>query len=296
MGWTNGYIANNFYPFGMIMPGRNFNQTSYRYGYNKGSEKDDEISGAGNHFTTFYREGDTRLLTWWSVDPEADEQPWQSPYSYMDGNPIKNNDPDGDCPTCFLGALVGAAVEYGSQVASNVYDRGFTSEAFTDVDLADIGIAAVEGFVTSGASAIRSAGTKIAVKVATEVIAEVGKNALDAKYNSKTGVVDKSVNDAKTVAINTVIGLTAAKTTEALIPKSLTKGKGPLTEPTKKAGVKEARVEGKKTGEYLTTQGRQAIEQKNIKTKAVTKGVNAEIKKAPVKVATGAATNKAKVE
>lgn len=43
------------------MPGRQFNQTSYKYGY-QGSEKDDEISGAGNHFITEFREGDTRLI------------------------------------------------------------------------------------------------------------------------------------------------------------------------------------------------------------------------------------------
>jgi RHS repeat-associated protein len=79
------------------MPGRSFSSgTEYRYGYNKGSEKDDEISGAGNSFTTKYRQGDTRLLRWWSVDPKADLQPWQSPYSYMDGNPVGLNDSDGD--------------------------------------------------------------------------------------------------------------------------------------------------------------------------------------------------------
>jgi len=90
--------AQDYYPGGMLMPGRNFNANSYRYGYNKGSEKDDEISGSGNHFTTKFREGDTRLLIWWSSDPKADLQPHQAPYSYMDGNPILLNDPDGDCP------------------------------------------------------------------------------------------------------------------------------------------------------------------------------------------------------
>jgi len=41
----------NYYPFGMEMPGRTYSSNYYRYGYNSGSEKDDEISGAGNHFT-----------------------------------------------------------------------------------------------------------------------------------------------------------------------------------------------------------------------------------------------------
>lgn len=87
----------------MIQPGRSFNSSSYKYGY-QGSEKDSEISGEGNHFTTLYREGDTRILRWWSVDPKASDQPWQSPYSYMDGNPVANNDPEGDV-TGGLGVL-----------------------------------------------------------------------------------------------------------------------------------------------------------------------------------------------
>ena len=90
--------ASDYYPGGMLMSGRVLNDSSYRYGYNKGSEKDDEIAGNANYFTTLFREGDTRLLTWWGRDPKPRAD--QSPYSYMDGNPIKNNDPDGDCPTC----------------------------------------------------------------------------------------------------------------------------------------------------------------------------------------------------
>jgi RHS repeat-associated protein len=91
--------ATDYYPGGSIMPGRSFNANSYRFGY-QGSEKDDEISGVGNSFTTFYRQGDTRLLRWWSVDPKSGAQPWQSPYNYMDGNPAMLNDPKGDCPDC----------------------------------------------------------------------------------------------------------------------------------------------------------------------------------------------------
>ncbi|PGH37520.1 MAG: hypothetical protein CRN43_20685 [Candidatus Nephrothrix sp. EaCA] len=87
--------ASDYYSGGKIMRGRKFALNSYRYGY-QGSEKDNEIRGDGNHFTTLYREGNTELLTWWSPDPKANEQPWQSPYSYMDGNPVLMNDTEGD--------------------------------------------------------------------------------------------------------------------------------------------------------------------------------------------------------
>ena len=84
---------NDYLPGGSPMLGRTFSANSYKYGY-QGSEKDDEISGSGNHITTFFREGDTRLLKWWSVDPKA--KPWESPYAWMGSNPILMSDPMGD--------------------------------------------------------------------------------------------------------------------------------------------------------------------------------------------------------
>ena len=84
----------DYYAFGMAMPGRSYQSTSssYRYGY-QGSEKDDEISGKGNSYTTFFRQLDPRLGRWFSPDPVF--QPWQSPYTSMDNNPISLVDPKG---------------------------------------------------------------------------------------------------------------------------------------------------------------------------------------------------------
>ena len=73
------------------MAGRGFSG-SYRFGY-QGSEKDNEVSGEGNSYTTEFRQLDPRLGRWFSVDPVF--QPWQSPYTSMDNNPICLNDPMG---------------------------------------------------------------------------------------------------------------------------------------------------------------------------------------------------------
>ncbi|MBL1231536.1 MAG: hypothetical protein COA31_002345 [Flavobacteriales bacterium] len=94
----------DYYPGGFPLPGRHTVQTSsgydangnrvYRYGY-QGSEKDFEIANVtGAHITTFFREFDTRLNRTWSIDPVF--QPWQSPYTSMDNNPILYNDPLGN--------------------------------------------------------------------------------------------------------------------------------------------------------------------------------------------------------
>jgi RHS repeat-associated protein len=64
---------------------------AYRYGY-QGSEKDDEVKGSGNSYTTEFRLLDPRLGRWLSIDPLAGKFPWQSPYVSMDNNPISITD------------------------------------------------------------------------------------------------------------------------------------------------------------------------------------------------------------
>lgn len=203
------------YAGGAPMAARNFNSNSYRYGYNKGSEKDDEISGSENHFTTFYREGDTRLLTWWSPDPKVNEQPWQSSYSYMDGNPIAKNDPNGDCPTCLFGALIGAAVDYGTQVATNVYNNGgISTEAFTEnINLTSIALSAGEGFLTSGASVGKTVLVKTTAAVANNVVQLT---------TTKDGVNLNVETDPNNVVKNAAIDLTVDAVAKGATPSSKT--------------------------------------------------------------------------
>nr|WP_299207529.1 hypothetical protein [uncultured Brumimicrobium sp.] len=101
----------DYYPYGMQMPGRkqlreldgNGNPVyvpangsdGYRYGY-QGSEMDNSIKGQGNSYTTHFRQLDPRVGRWLSIDPKANELPWQSPYCSMDNNPIFYNDIFGD--------------------------------------------------------------------------------------------------------------------------------------------------------------------------------------------------------
>jgi hypothetical protein len=71
------------------LDGRTVSLEGYRFGY-QGSEKDNEFKGEGNSYTTEFRQLDTRLGRWLSVDPVI--QPWQSSYSSMDNGCIGRND------------------------------------------------------------------------------------------------------------------------------------------------------------------------------------------------------------
>jgi len=70
---------------------RTFVAQDYTYGFN-GIEDASEI-GEG-HNTTFYREQDTRIGRWWSIDPKNRE--FESPYVMMGNNPIWYSDFLGD--------------------------------------------------------------------------------------------------------------------------------------------------------------------------------------------------------
>jgi len=81
--------------FGMQMPGRTFNPTTSRYGYN-GKEKVDEISGqSGRNYDFGERMYDADLGRFWSVDPLAKKFASLSPYAFVANNPLNYIDPDG---------------------------------------------------------------------------------------------------------------------------------------------------------------------------------------------------------
>src|SRR5690606_4639049 len=60
--------ANDYYAFGMLMPGRVYSGDVYRYGF-QGQEKDDEVKGSGNSINYKYRMHDPRIGRFFAVDP-----------------------------------------------------------------------------------------------------------------------------------------------------------------------------------------------------------------------------------
>lgn len=87
--------AQDFYPFGMTMPGRSYvaSSASYRYGFN-GKEKADEITTGDYAFEA--RVYDSRLGRFLSTDPRESEYAWQSTYNYFSNSPISQLDYNGE--------------------------------------------------------------------------------------------------------------------------------------------------------------------------------------------------------
>jgi hypothetical protein len=93
--------AQDYAPFGMVMPGRKFSANivygganapqRYRYGFN-GQERDTDVGENIN--TAMFWEYDARIGRRWNVDPVV--KPWESPYACFSGNPIALSDINGD--------------------------------------------------------------------------------------------------------------------------------------------------------------------------------------------------------
>ena len=92
--------AQDYYAFGMLMPGRTYTKPglgAYRYGFN-GKENDNDVKGEGNQQDYGMRIYDPRLGRFLSVDPLTHDYPWYSPYHFAGNSPIKNIDLDGGEP------------------------------------------------------------------------------------------------------------------------------------------------------------------------------------------------------
>jgi RHS repeat-associated protein len=128
------------------MPGRSFSSDSYRYGFN-GMEKDDEIKGSGNSYTTLFRQYDPRLTRWLSLDPEMAKYPNQSPYVAFNGNPVFFSDPLGNDPPEVLDAAIsyqGTMYEWGGKNPSSnmigAYDKAIDGTMSFSSDLEGQGL------------------------------------------------------------------------------------------------------------------------------------------------------------
>lgn len=232
--WKPGEIIdiNNYYPFGLMHNYTATNRNAYQYKYNGKELQETGMYDYG------WRQYAPDIARWMTPDPlikdhdftfnpndidDEDDDEVESaitttlgngggifnpdnlnPFSYGYNNPIKFDDPDGRCPTCIIGAIVGAATDYGLQVASNYLDPSVKNKWTDNISLSSIALSAAEGALTQGASA----GRKFAVKGAVMI----AKNVVD--YNTSTGL--KVETSGKNVVKNTIIDASVGAATKGL--------------------------------------------------------------------------------
>jgi RHS repeat-associated protein len=122
--------AQDYYPFGMIMPGRSYTApggTNYRYGFN-GKENDDEVKGVGDQIDYGLRAYDPRIGKFLSVDPLADKYAFYTPYQYAGNDVMRNMDQDGAEPAP---AINGKETEGQTEVTHEEWIQGRSDKVYT---------------------------------------------------------------------------------------------------------------------------------------------------------------------
>ena len=109
--------AEEYYPFGLQFNSYSReNSVKNKYLYNQGTgEKTFNTERVTdlelNVDQSKYRTYDYATGRWWQVDPKADMFFSMTPYNYSFNDPVRYNDPEGDCPTCpgaFVDLMVAA--------------------------------------------------------------------------------------------------------------------------------------------------------------------------------------------
>jgi len=122
--------ANDYYSFGMVMPGRKFSAgNAYRYGFN-GKENDNEVKGKGNQQDYGMRIYDPRLGKFLSVDPITKDYPELTPYQFASNTPIQAVDIDG----LEAGLSLGGGSPYSEKKTPNMAIAEWLNSPATDLD------------------------------------------------------------------------------------------------------------------------------------------------------------------
>ena len=154
-------------------------------------EKDDEVKGSGNHYTTHYRLLDTRLGKWFSTDPVTKED--KTPYEVNSNKPITNNDPDGDCDDCNTSANLTLKINLGSHNNSIGLSASVTQTIGNVKMSAGIGSTYFGSFNKTGVNGIGLRGSlkggfdngTTSVTLGTNYFKGVGKMK---EFNQRTGI------------------------------------------------------------------------------------------------------------
>ncbi len=191
-GEGNITAAYDYWPYGKILVSSGTGATHFRF---TGHERDAE-SGLDYMLDRNYAYNIGRFLR---PDPMQDEYPGISPYAYAANNPLKYVDPDGRA--LVFGAIVGAAIDVGIQVAVD-------GRSLDEIDLGSVVISAAAGATGVGLITKLSKVNKVA-RFGIEAATDAGFSALH--QVNETGNVDLT-NTVQDVAVGRSIGRFAGET------------------------------------------------------------------------------------
>ena len=176
---------NDYYPFGMQMAHNQLtNSASGSDNKRKFGNKELDVMSGLNTYDFEARPYDLNYINFWTADPETEERPWESMYSFCGNNPVNRTDPDGR----FWDTVLDVAFTlYDIGEAAYQYHKTGSVSATTKAALAADALAIVIPGVTGSGIAVRAtAHTVDGVKTA-EHVADGVKEIKSAKELLKEG-------------------------------------------------------------------------------------------------------------
>jgi len=134
-----------------------------------------ETFGLYDYRARYYHPALGRFISADPLVPEPGNPQALNRYAYVTNNPLRYTDPSGHFAWFVavpVGALIGAGVTYGFQVAANISQNGLNVQAFTEVNWAAVGGGAVAGAVGVATFGVGTAvmGTGLGATVAAGAI------------------------------------------------------------------------------------------------------------------------------
>jgi RHS repeat-associated protein len=194
-----------------------------KFKFNDGTELENKEFSDGSGlelYSTDFRSYDPQIGRFHQVDPMPDDggQERLAPYQYSLNNPISYNDPDGKIWNFVIGAIVGAAVEYATQVGGNLISGQPLGKALTNVNGGSIFVAGAAGALSSGSTAFIPKG---AVGTVAKVVASTALDAGESAGKQFVETGDVSAKQVLTdVVANKVGGAMAGNVNSAAIKTS----------------------------------------------------------------------------
>lgn len=217
----------NYYPFGTPFSDQSTTLQADFQPYKYNGKEFDMMHGL-NTYDYGARQYNPIVPTWDRIDPLCENFGYMSPYNYCLDNPVNTTDQDGEDP--ISGAVIGGGTELACQLIEN-YDTNSSvlDNLSKNVNWTNVGIAAGEGALTSGVSAFKGLGAKVAISAVTSA----AKNVSD---QIKNGAKSYKDIDYVNLGVETGIGafITGTSGKYAKI-KTKQKFKNVVAKPTSKA-------------------------------------------------------------